>query len=577
MLFAFPVFSQKHNEVRAWITQNAVPIETVVAGHGFEDLMPLKAILKDKRIVAMGEATHGSKEFFQMKHRMLEFLVSECGFNLFAIESNFAECLVINDYVLGGDGDPKEALKGIYFWTWNTEEVLAMIKWMRQWNLDHPEGKPLLFTGFDMQFTQGSAQVLRTFLEKERPGMYQQYQNELAGMAENKLYQSSDSVKLSWERAAENIDKQLRDQTQLASSDFPAEEYEMVLMHARICRQATQRIGKRKLNMRDSCMAANTRFILEEMGGKDSKIMLWAHNGHLRKKPYDLGYKPQGWYLKELYKEEIYTIGFDFGEGILCAYGVGNFSNWTTQAPRKGSLGAIFRPVPYHQFFVDFHSAEKDPEMAKFFNSKHYQRSIGAVYHLDFPDNFYIHEKPRDLYDGMIFVQKTTAARNLRGNDQFSAWIRRKIKLKEAQHTSVRFSAKVKIVKATPNFAVHLLYSENQNKVWYSTGKTNKSDSLRNREWETVSVSGTTGAFAGISLGMMLKGDGTVLLDDLKIEYQKNGEWQEYPLKNAGFEEGECKSVRKNWNLLNEVYHYEISSEDPASGDYCMKITFDNE
>lgn len=59
------------------LKENLIPIKTTQAGNGFEDLMPLKEILKDKKIIGMGEATHGTKEFFEMKHRMFEFLVEE--------------------------------------------------------------------------------------------------------------------------------------------------------------------------------------------------------------------------------------------------------------------------------------------------------------------------------------------------------------------------------------------------------------------------------------------------------------------------------------------------------------------
>ena len=64
-------------EVIAWLGENAIPVKSVVAGNGFDDLQPLKDILKDVRLVGLGEATHGTREFFQFKHRLLEFLAQE--------------------------------------------------------------------------------------------------------------------------------------------------------------------------------------------------------------------------------------------------------------------------------------------------------------------------------------------------------------------------------------------------------------------------------------------------------------------------------------------------------------------
>ena len=87
-----------------WIAANAVRLKTPEAGNGFADMQPLKKIIGNARIVSLGEATHGTREFFQLKHRMLEFLASEMGFTIFSIEANMPEAYRLNDYVLNGEG-----------------------------------------------------------------------------------------------------------------------------------------------------------------------------------------------------------------------------------------------------------------------------------------------------------------------------------------------------------------------------------------------------------------------------------------------------------------------------------------
>ncbi|HYN07815.1 MAG TPA: hypothetical protein VES67_10525 [Vicinamibacterales bacterium] len=79
-------------------------MQTPEAGRGFADLQPLKTISGDARIVSLGEATHGTREFFQLKHRILEFLATEMGFTIFSIEANMPEAYRLNDYVLTGAG-----------------------------------------------------------------------------------------------------------------------------------------------------------------------------------------------------------------------------------------------------------------------------------------------------------------------------------------------------------------------------------------------------------------------------------------------------------------------------------------
>src|SRR5215472_1793281 len=99
---SFPADRAKPSAQVSWIRANAIPLKTVEAGHGFDDMMPLERVVGDARVVALGEATHGTREFFQLKHRMIEFLATQMGFTLFTIEANMPEAYKLNDYVLGG-------------------------------------------------------------------------------------------------------------------------------------------------------------------------------------------------------------------------------------------------------------------------------------------------------------------------------------------------------------------------------------------------------------------------------------------------------------------------------------------
>jgi erythromycin esterase-like protein len=150
-----------------WLKQKVVPLKSCEAGQGFEDLGPLKRMIGDARIVSLGECTHGTREVFQMKHRFLEYLASQCGFTVFSIEASMPEAYRLNDYVLEGKGDPAKLIAGMYFWTWNTEEVLAMVQWMREYN---KSGKGRLeFTGFDMQTPDVAMENVTRFLQTNDP------------------------------------------------------------------------------------------------------------------------------------------------------------------------------------------------------------------------------------------------------------------------------------------------------------------------------------------------------------------------------------------------------------------------
>src|SRR5215216_4234561 len=163
-LAAVSAHAQQSDSVTEWIRANAIRLTTTEAGRGFADMQALKPLIGNARIVSLGEATHGTREFFQLKHRILEFLATEMGFTIFSIEANMPEAYRLNDYVLYGRGDPAELLRGMYFWTWDTEEVLEMIRWMRAFN-ESGRGR-VQFTGFDMQVHNVANAVVQQFVQR---------------------------------------------------------------------------------------------------------------------------------------------------------------------------------------------------------------------------------------------------------------------------------------------------------------------------------------------------------------------------------------------------------------------------
>jgi hypothetical protein len=98
----------------------------------------LKDVLGGVRIVGLGEATHGTREFFRLKHRLLEFLVTEPGFTVLAMEASASAAPAVDADVRHGTGDGARALAGLGFWTWRTGEALAMLDWMRAYDRAAP-------------------------------------------------------------------------------------------------------------------------------------------------------------------------------------------------------------------------------------------------------------------------------------------------------------------------------------------------------------------------------------------------------------------------------------------------------
>jgi len=133
----------------AWLRATALPLKTVEAGNGFDDLERFGKSLDSVQIVGMGEPTHGTREAFLFKHRMFEYLVERKGYRIFGMEASYPDCLPIEKYIQTGEGDPEKVVHGQGFWTWDTEEVLGLVQWMRAYNASHPDR--VHFVGFDMQ------------------------------------------------------------------------------------------------------------------------------------------------------------------------------------------------------------------------------------------------------------------------------------------------------------------------------------------------------------------------------------------------------------------------------------------
>ena len=132
-------------EVLQALQDNAIPLTSVDAGQGFDDLQPLKPLLSGKRIMALGEATHGTSQFFRMKHRLLEFLVIEIGFRHFGMEVSPADGRLFDEYIQGDGVSPRNVL----YWPWATLEVLDMLDWMRAYNAGAEPGQRITFHGID--------------------------------------------------------------------------------------------------------------------------------------------------------------------------------------------------------------------------------------------------------------------------------------------------------------------------------------------------------------------------------------------------------------------------------------------
>ncbi|AWI05087.1 erythromycin esterase family protein [Clostridium drakei] len=404
----------KNGKVVQALKSKKIDINTVKAGNDFKDLIPLKSTLGDKRIVAMGEATHGTKEFFQMKHRMLEFLVEKMGYNVFGIEACMSNCMAVNDYVLYGKGDAEKVVGGMGFWTWNTKEVVNMVKWMREYNKNHD--KKVKFYGFDMQLSDIAAAKVTEYLKKVDPVYESQIDSVLGKFRSPNVFDNKD-VHLPGDKVKEIINIMGKNKNNYINKSSK-EDYEIYKQNLNIIYQAYDMLhGKQSdaemENKRDKYMAENVKWILD-FEGQDAKIMLWAHNTHVDKQEDNLNngdynVKRMGSNLYDMYKDKLYVIGFQFNEGSAIAVDKTSQPNvlkkCTLKTAKKESAPYMLSKVS-PLFFIDFKTVAENKYIKNFISSPQSCRDFGANFNGD--DKSYVNTTLNESYDGLIYIDKTT-------------------------------------------------------------------------------------------------------------------------------------------------------------------------
>jgi erythromycin esterase len=417
---------RKQQVVIAWLKENAIPLKTVEAGNGFADLQPLKKIFKDVRFVGLGEATHGTREFFQFKHRMLEFLVKEMGFRVFAIEASYSACENINDYITGKTGDGARALDSQGFWTWNTEEVRQMIDWMRDYNKTVPADKKLKFVGYDIQKNETGKAKLLEYLKrvapervKETEDFFKIDEEETAGQFFEKG--DKEAAKLDELKNKYNglfVFLELNG-ARLAAKSSRA-EYEQMLELARVLEQymdAYSYTDIRSVVQRDFYMADNLRRIADREPPA-TRFVIWAHNGHISAGDENGVYPKFGWHLRRFYGKEYYALGFSFNQGAFQSRDMRE-QDWTKRlltaftvkpAPAD-SLDWFLAQTNAKTFLVNFRSERRNAELNEWLAAVLPTRSIGSGYAPDFEQRVFASTIIGKEFDGLFFIDTTTRAR----------------------------------------------------------------------------------------------------------------------------------------------------------------------
>ncbi|MEU6163207.1 erythromycin esterase family protein [Streptomyces tanashiensis] len=347
----------------------AHPLRTTDPGGRTADLRALSAMVGKAKVVGLGEATHGSHEFFAMKERVFRHLVEECGFTTFALEMSWSAGLRIDEYLQGGPGDPRriaeETLAGS---PWEREEFVSLIGWMREHNRRRP-GRRVHFMGDDLGGPKLGDHIFARVLSSVRetrpealPRLTALYAglrpfDDIFGYLRKPLAEREENAA----RAQEALDL-------VAEGGEAGEEQAWTVQHARNIAQtfafatidladpASVTAAER---LRDQAMADNVLWWQRHTG---HRMLLSAHNGHigyLSTHP-DMYPRTQGAVLRERLGRDYAAIGFTFAGGSFLTKDTSLDGDWkpvTVPAARPGMNEHTLDRVGYRDFYLDLRTA----------------------------------------------------------------------------------------------------------------------------------------------------------------------------------------------------------------------------
>lgn len=301
-------------QVREWLAATAWPLSSLRAGTPNNDLRPWQTALTGVRVVGLGEATHGTREFFQLKHRLLEFLVTELGFTTLAMESSESAAGAVDTYVRGGPGTAAGVVTGLGFWTWRTDEMVATVEWMRAHNAGRPAAEQLGFVGIDPQKCAPAVAVVREYLRMATPDRVADFESGLAAQVDAGPGAHPDAAH-TLVREAEALAGFLEQR------DAPPE----VVRHAHFLVRAAEVVNSSSQHKDPdrTVFAVRDRLMAEAVAGQladpDAKVVLWAHNGHLAAGRTTPELRPLGKHLRERFGAQYYALALLCGSGSFRA------------------------------------------------------------------------------------------------------------------------------------------------------------------------------------------------------------------------------------------------------------------
>jgi erythromycin esterase-like protein/predicted phosphoribosyltransferase len=410
---------------------------------GSNDYDPLLARIASAEIVLIGEATHGTHEFYGERARITRRLIEERGFNAVAVEADWPDAYRINCFVRGesDDADAAAALGDFQRfprWMWRNEDVLEFVQWLREYNDSlHPDTPKTGFYGIDLYSLARSIDAVVTYLDRVDPeaarrararySCFEQFGDDpqaygysvSLGLAEDC---ENEAVGQLVELQAHAADLVSRDGRLAQDQYFFAEQNARLARDAEAYYRAMFRGRVASWNLRDTHMADTIDSLISHLRQHDgyARIAVWAHNSHLGDaRATEMGIMGEinvGQLMRERHPARTHAIGFSTYDGTVTAA-----TDWDGPARRRrvspglpGSYEDLLHQasgIAESDLMLDLHAGGPAIDLL---TEPRLQRAIGVVYKPE-TERFshYFHAILPRQFDTMLHIDRTAAVEPL--------------------------------------------------------------------------------------------------------------------------------------------------------------------
>jgi erythromycin esterase-like protein/predicted phosphoribosyltransferase len=415
---------------------------------GAGDYDPLVELIGDARFVLLGEASHGTHEFYRERAQITKRLIEEKGFTAVAVEADWPDAYRVNRFVRNAsdDVDAQEALSDFRRfprWMWRNTDVMEFVEWLRAHNDALSQGvRKTGFYGLDLYSLHASMKAVIQYLERVDPEAAKRARARYACFdhfgPDPQVYgfiAATDRSKSCRDEVVSQLVELRRRATEYARRDSRIAEDELFCaeQNARLVKNAEEYYRSMffeevsSWNLRDSHMVETLDALMAHLGRQDgpAKIVVWAHNSHLGDaRATEMGQRSElniGQLVREKYGRDAVLVGFTTHHGTVTAA-----SDWGGAAERKrvrpalpGSCEALFHSALAARFLLTWRAdgavgdALRDPRL---------ERAIGVIYRPETERmSHYFQARLPQQFDAVLHFDETRAVEPLEYTSEWEA------------------------------------------------------------------------------------------------------------------------------------------------------------